>query len=68
MPDIADIANEVLERNLQDRIDKHVGRTDRESSLECEECGNVIPEGRRLAVKGTEHCVDCAEYLERKRV
>lgn len=68
MPDAADIANEVLERNLHERIEAHVNRTDQESAHECDECGNVIPEGRRLAIKGTQHCIDCADYLERKRV
>lgn len=68
MTDIADLANEVIERNISEQIKSHVNRTDQESAHECEDCGKGIPEGRRLAAKGTQHCVDCAEYYERKRV
>jgi phage/conjugal plasmid C-4 type zinc finger TraR family protein len=31
----------------------------------CEECGDEIPEGRRQAVPGVQHCVYCAEMYER---
>lgn len=68
MPDIADVANEVIERTISNHIHNHVNRTHLESAHECDECGKDIPEGRRLAVNGTQHCVDCAEYYERKRV
>lgn len=68
MPDIADVANEVIERTISNHIHNHVNRTHLESAHECDECGKDIPEGRRIAVKGTQHCVDCAEYYERKRV
>lgn len=68
MADPADVANDAIERNMSNLVINHVNRTDRESAHECEECGNSIPEGRRLAVKGVQHCVDCADYLERKKV
>ena len=32
-----------------------------ESRHECEECGDVIPEARRLAVPGVRRCVPCQE-------
>ena len=31
----------------------------------CEECGDAIPEARRLAVSGVRYCVHCQEYAER---
>lgn len=68
MADAADVANDAIERNMNNLVINHVHRTDQESAIECEECGNDIPEGRRLAVKGVQHCVDCADYLERKKV
>lgn len=68
MADAADVANDAIERNMNNLVINHVNRTDQESAIECEECGNDIPEGRRLAVKGVQHCVDCADYLERKKV
>ncbi len=68
MPDIADLANEVMEHHIANSVSNHINRTDLESAHNCEECDKDIPEGRRLAVKGTQHCVDCADYFERKRV
>lgn len=36
-------------------------------SLEwCEDCGNEIPEARRIALPGVERCVDCAREQEKK--
>ena len=36
-----------------------------ESLTECEECGDAIPEARRLAIKGCRLCVHCKEVRER---
>ena len=33
---------------------------------ECEECGDEIPEARRLAVPGVRMCVFCQERYERR--
>ena len=35
------------------------------SEIECLECGEPIPEARR-AHGGIEHCIECAELLERR--
>ena len=32
----------------------------------CDECGNPIPEARRLAVPGIQHCVSCQTELEQE--
>ena len=34
---------------------------------DCAECGDEIPEGRRVAVPGVQHCVICAEHLGVKK-
>ena len=34
------------------------------SAYRCEECGDAIPEDRRQAEPGTEHCIDCKTTLE----
>ena len=34
------------------------------SAVECEECGDQIPEQRRQAIPGVQLCVFCQEYLE----
>lgn len=36
-----------------------------ESAEFCDECGNVIPQARRLAVPGVQHCVGCQSELEK---
>ena len=36
------------------------------SAEECEECGDAIPEARRIAVPGCKLCVFCKEKQERK--
>lgn len=38
-----------------------------ESSLECDECGNSIPEARRLAIPGVRLCVSCQENIDREQ-
>jgi phage/conjugal plasmid C-4 type zinc finger TraR family protein len=35
------------------------------SATECEECGDEIPEARRLAIPGVKLCVFCKEKQER---
>lgn len=35
------------------------------SAFECEACGDTIPSGRRLAVKGVRLCTHCANAVER---
>ena len=32
----------------------------------CDECGNPIPEARRIAVPGVQHCVGCQSELEQE--
>ena len=35
------------------------------SAVECEICGNPIPEKRRMAVQGCNTCIGCQQVLER---
>jgi phage/conjugal plasmid C-4 type zinc finger TraR family protein len=37
------------------------------SALECGECGDEIPEKRRIAIPGCRLCVDCQQLLEPRR-
>jgi phage/conjugal plasmid C-4 type zinc finger TraR family protein len=41
-------------------LQRHSGR----SAYRCEECGDAIPEDRRQAMPGTEHCFDCIDALK----
>ncbi|PKF35525.1 TraR/DksA family transcriptional regulator [Acinetobacter proteolyticus] len=68
MADPIDLANDITQRILESQISNALVHSNLESATHCEECDNPIPEGRRLAAKGTQHCIDCAEHFERKRV
>lgn len=37
-----------------------------ESAHECEDCGEPIPEQRRLAVTGVKTCIDCQTIKEKR--
>lgn len=36
-----------------------------ESLKQCDECGNDIPEARRLAMPGCKFCIECQEIYDR---
>lgn len=63
--DVADLAqhndfNEAALAARESGMQRHSGP----SAYRCEECGDAIPEDRRQAVPGTEHCAECANTLE----
>lgn len=59
MADDVDVADERIEKELASTLAARVVYAG-ESAHECE-CGEVISEGRRLAVPGVQECVACAE-------
>lgn len=63
--DVADLAaeNDFTEAALQAHTTPQ-RRTSEPSAYRCEECGDAIPEARRQAQPGTQHCVDCKTTLE----
>lgn len=61
MVDIADLADEAIEESLNRSIAK-IPRYIGISATECD-CGEEIPEGRRLAIPGVQLCVGCAERV-----
>lgn len=67
MSDIADLANDAMQESLDRILAQRTKPSTEVSATECDECGADIPEARRIAVPGTEHCTDCASMLERKR-
>lgn len=49
-----------IEAVVQNGIDLARSRIPKgESATECQECGNPIPEGRRLAMPGCQYCITC---------
>lgn len=63
--DIIDIANARADRFNKAALSR-VGSSGpaRESLTHCEDCGEPIPEARRLAVPGCTRCRDCQEEFE----
>ena len=63
--DVADLAqdndfNEAALRAHRSGLQRRSGV----SAYRCEECGDAIPENRRQAEPGTEHCIECKTTLE----
>lgn len=67
--DFADEASRVYDEWNRHAIDR-LRRTDKqpvESALECEDCGDPIPEARRKAMLGCVTCVRCQALREEKQ-
>ena len=60
MADICDDAQEVIEEALNRSLSQ-IPRYTGISATECVECGEGIPEGRRVAIPGVTLCTSCAE-------
>lgn len=54
--------SEQIEASIEDELKRMQAarRPEGESLSECAECGEEIPEKRRLALPGVKLCVDCA--------
>ncbi|MEQ9130774.1 MAG: TraR/DksA C4-type zinc finger protein [Salinisphaeraceae bacterium] len=51
---------------MTDQIVANRVRYEGTSAHECQDCGDPIPEERRRSIAGTQHCTDCADYLQRR--
>ena len=60
MSDICDQADDVIEET-RNRALAHIPRYTGISATECVGCGELIPEGRRVAIPGVTRCTPCAE-------
>ncbi|MBP5978984.1 MAG: DksA/TraR family C4-type zinc finger protein [Halomonas sp.] len=59
---------EQIERTLDDAVELARSRLPRgESRKHCEECDDVIPEARRIAVPGVQLCVACQNEHDKKQ-
>ena len=62
-----DLGCEQAEFFLEQRIKAVTGRYIGVSAFECIDCGNPIPEQRRMAVPGCLRCIDCQDIFELKQ-
>jgi len=58
-----------IDASVEDAIAQARRRLPKGESLErCEDCGEEIPEARRLAVPGVRRCVACQSEVDAERV
>jgi len=68
MADIADIAaerQEIEEARMFAAREK--ARKKGQSREDCEDCGELIPEERRMAVEACTQCIHCARSADQRR-
>ncbi|SCC35158.1 TraR/DksA family transcriptional regulator [Kosakonia oryziphila] len=65
--EIIDQANELVEQNINNAIQAHRINRNAVSAEYCEECGEDIPQARRIAVPGCQTCAECQGIIELKR-
>ncbi|BAE49274.1 TraR/DksA C4-type zinc finger protein [Paramagnetospirillum magneticum] len=65
MADLADLAKEREEANREAALAafRARARPTGESAYFCRSCGERIPDERRAAVPGTNHCTFCAQQI-----
>ena len=64
MADQIDIANDMVQRNLDAVLDALAGAN--AFSDDCIECGEFIPDERQKITGGTEFCTKCMSIIEAK--
>ncbi len=68
MPDFIDHAStqetKFTEMAIALQLKRRTQPVNQKSAKECAECGEVIPEGRRVAIVGCRYCATCQAELE----
>lgn len=65
--EVAQINALIMNDNAIHKVRDALAKQAKEPSLEeCEECGEEIPEARRIAVPGCKMCIYCKEKSERR--
>ena len=62
--EIIDQANELIELNLSNTIQRIRIDCNAVSAKQCQDCGEGIPEARRTAVPGCQRCAECQGLFE----
>ncbi|MFT2186345.1 TraR/DksA C4-type zinc finger protein [Pseudomonas putida] len=61
------MANDVVQRRLEEALAARVETPVRESRLDCIDCDDPIPELRRVAARGCVRCGECQTLHEDRR-
>ncbi|BBF86292.1 hypothetical zinc-finger containing protein [Aquitalea magnusonii] len=67
MTDMFDRAQELEQRQREEALARHAAKQQAGSSFShCNDCGEPIPERRRLCVPGCTRCIDCQNEHEKR--
>ncbi len=64
-PDAIDFANELAQMRVDQTVASMRINRNAVSATHCEECGEDIPEPRRIAVPGCRMCAECQGITEK---
>ncbi|WP_039918739.1 TraR/DksA family transcriptional regulator [Cellvibrio mixtus] len=64
MADVADIASDIEQERIARILNNRPQNNTQPSATDCGECGDPIPEARRLALPGVSTCVHCQALNE----
>lgn len=64
MADVADIASDIEQERITRILNNREQPRSQPSALVCDECGDDIPQARRLALPGVTTCVHCQALNE----
>ncbi|WP_226571280.1 TraR/DksA family transcriptional regulator [Mangrovibacter yixingensis] len=67
MAELIDEANERAEFNISIAIANARINHDAVSATHCKDCGELIPEKRRVAVPGCTMCIECQTLTDKRR-
>ncbi|MBW3694632.1 DksA/TraR family C4-type zinc finger protein [Vibrio sp. T187] len=60
-----DSVSQQIQNTIEDEISRVRGNFNRGASAHtCDECGDIIPEARRMAIQGVRLCIDCQSLQE----
>lgn len=66
--EVAQLNSIISNQNAVAKVQEMLAKQRSQPSLsECEDCGEDIPEQRRLAMRGITRCIYCQELFERKQ-
>lgn len=66
MADFADLAGDIIDANLDRALSRSRLPNTVATSMECEDCGDEIPQARRHAAPWVTTCIECQGLREKR--
>lgn len=64
--DEAEISSNLQTLTVESRVSQILSAQRAAGSDNCDDCGSVIPEPRRIAAPWAKHCISCQEIIEKR--